>query len=124
MIVAGLLYSLAAVIYGLAADLGLRIDHDIAVTGFDGSIAAELNPTLTSVSIPVDDIAERMVAMALRQVGDGSGVVQGEVVEAPLLVGESTGTQPGPARASQEPASARGGSRSAPVEAASPAAGG
>ena len=57
---------LAAMIYGLAAELGLRIGRDLAVTGFDGSIPAELlHPTLTSVSIPVDDIAARVVARAL-----------------------------------------------------------
>jgi DNA-binding LacI/PurR family transcriptional regulator len=83
---------LAAMIYGLAAELGLRIGHDLAVTGFDGTIAADLlHPTLTSISIPVEDIAARMVAMALRQVRDGTDGSSGEVVEASLRVGESTG---------------------------------
>ncbi len=52
---------------------GLRIGQDLAVTGFDGSIVADLlQPTLTTVSIPIDEIAGRMVAMALRQVNGGS----------------------------------------------------
>ena len=88
---------LAAMIYGLAGELRLRIGHDLAVTGFDGSIAADLlHPTLTSVSIPIDDIAGRMVAMALRQVTDGSDGSAGEVVAASLRLGESTGVPAGP----------------------------
>jgi DNA-binding LacI/PurR family transcriptional regulator len=91
---------LAAMIYGLAAELGLRIGHDLAVTGFDGTIAADLlHPTLTSISIPVEDIAARMVAMAVRQVRDGSDGSSGEVVEASLRVGESTGGEYRPASA-------------------------
>jgi DNA-binding LacI/PurR family transcriptional regulator len=91
--------NLAALIYGVAAELELRIGHDLAVTGFDGSFATDLlRPTLTSVSIPVDEIAGRMVAMALRQISDGSGGAQGEVVEASLRLGESTGAVARPDR--------------------------
>jgi DNA-binding LacI/PurR family transcriptional regulator len=83
---------LAVMIYGMAAELGLRIGSDLAVTGFDGSIPADLlHPTLTTVGIPVEDIAERMVARALRQVGGASTGSAGEVVEASLRPGESTG---------------------------------
>ncbi|HXW44564.1 MAG TPA: substrate-binding domain-containing protein [Streptosporangiaceae bacterium] len=90
---------LAAMIYGLAADLRLRIGRDLAVTGFDGSLAADLlHPTLTSVSIPVDEIAERVVARALRQVSDGSDESPGEVVEASLRLGQSTGAGHAPVR--------------------------
>jgi DNA-binding LacI/PurR family transcriptional regulator len=82
---------LAAMIYGLAAELGLRIGRDLAVTGFDGSIPADLlHPTLTSVSIPVDDIASRMVVRALRQVSGASDGSAGEVVETSLRLGMST----------------------------------
>jgi DNA-binding LacI/PurR family transcriptional regulator len=102
---------LAAMIYGLAAELRLRIGHDLAVTGFDGSIAADLlHPTLTSVSIPVDEIAGRMVAMALRQVSDGSDGSGGEVVQASLRLGESTGGEYRPIRPLDNPA-VRGGGR-------------
>jgi DNA-binding LacI/PurR family transcriptional regulator len=82
---------LAAVIYGVAAELRLRIGRDLGVTGFDGSIAADLmHPTLTSVTIPVDDIAARMVTRALRQIDHGPDGSPGEVVAAPLRLGEST----------------------------------
>jgi DNA-binding LacI/PurR family transcriptional regulator len=83
---------LAAMIYGLAAEMDLRIGRDLGVTGFDGSIAADLlHPTLTSVIMPVDDIAGRMVARALRQLTDGSDGSAGEVLPASLRLGESTG---------------------------------
>jgi DNA-binding LacI/PurR family transcriptional regulator len=83
---------LAAMVYGLAAELGLRIGRDLAVTGFDGSIPAELlHPTLTSVSIPVDDIAARVVARALGQVSGAADGFPGEIVETALRLGESTG---------------------------------
>ena len=83
---------LAAMIYGVAAELGLRIGSDLAVTGFDGSIPADLlYPTLTSISIPVDDIAVRVVLRALRQVSRASDGEPGEVVETSLRLGMSTG---------------------------------
>jgi DNA-binding LacI/PurR family transcriptional regulator len=85
---------LAAVVYGVAAELRLRIGHDLAVTGFDGSVAAGLmHPQLTSVAIPVDDIAQRVVARALRQIDHGPDQRPGEVVPAALRLGESTGVQ-------------------------------
>jgi DNA-binding LacI/PurR family transcriptional regulator len=85
---------LAAVVYGVAAELRLRIAHDLAVTGFDGSVATGLmHPQLTSVAIPVDDIAQRVVARALRQIDHGPDQRPGEVVPAALRLGESTGAQ-------------------------------
>jgi DNA-binding LacI/PurR family transcriptional regulator len=85
---------LTAVVYGVAAELRLRIGQDLAVTGFDGSVAAGLmHPQLTSVAIPVGDIAQRVVARALRQIDHGPDQRPGEVVPAALRLGESTGTQ-------------------------------
>ncbi len=63
---------LAAMVYGVAAELRLRIGRDLGVTGFDGSVAAGLlHPRLTSVAIPVEDIARRVIARALRQLDHG-----------------------------------------------------
>jgi DNA-binding LacI/PurR family transcriptional regulator len=82
---------LAAVIYGVAAELRLRIGRDLGVTGFDGSVAADLlHPRLTSVTIPVEDIARRVIARALRQLDHGPDDSPGEVVPATLRLGEST----------------------------------
>jgi len=83
---------LAGVVYSVAAELRLRIGQDLGVTGFDGSAAAALmNPRLTTVAIPVDDIARRLVARALRQLDHGPDQEPGELVPATLRLGESTG---------------------------------
>jgi DNA-binding LacI/PurR family transcriptional regulator len=88
---------LAAMVYGVAGELRLRIGQDLGVTGFDGSIAAGLlHPRLTSVTIPVEDIARRVIARALRQVDHGPDSSPGEVVPATLRPGESTGGGPWP----------------------------
>jgi DNA-binding LacI/PurR family transcriptional regulator len=96
---------LAAVIYGVAAELRLRIGVDLAVTGFDGSAAGGLlHPRLTSVVIPVEEIARRVIARVLRQLDQGVDESPGELVPALLRVGEST---VGPDRAGgTDPASA------------------
>jgi DNA-binding LacI/PurR family transcriptional regulator len=87
---------LAAMVYGVAAELRLRIGRDLGVTGFDGSVAAGLlYPRLTSVTIPVEDIARRVIARALRQLDHGPDESPGEVVPATLRLGESTGGGPG-----------------------------
>ena len=83
---------LAGVVYSVAAELRLRIGQDLAVTGFDGSAAAAMvHPRLTSVAIPVDDIARRVVARALKQLDHGPDHDPGEVMPARLRLGESTG---------------------------------
>ena len=83
---------LAGVVYSVAAELRLRVGQDLAVTGFDGSAAGALmHPRLTSVAMPVDDIARRVVARALKQVDHGPDHDPGEVVPAKLRLGESTG---------------------------------
>jgi len=82
---------LAGVVYSVAAELRLRIGQDLAVTGFDGSAAGALmHPRLTSVAIPVDDVAGRVVARALKQVDHGPDDKAGEVVPTKLRIGEST----------------------------------
>jgi DNA-binding LacI/PurR family transcriptional regulator len=103
---------LAAMIYGVAAELRLRIGRDLGVTGFDGSVAAGLlHPRLTSVTIPVEDIARRVIARALRQLDHGPDELSGEVVPATLRLGESTG---GPRRGLDE-AAGRGANEAGPM---------
>ena len=88
---------LASVVYGVAADLRLRIGVDLAVTGFDGTLAAGLmHPPLTSVAIPIDDIARRVVGRALRQIDHGPDQGPGEVVSTTLRIGASTGDEQRP----------------------------
>jgi len=103
---------LAGVVYGVAAELRLRIGQDLAVTGFDGSAAAAMMyPRLTTVAIPVDDVARRVVARALRQFDHGPDQQPGEVVPATLRPGESTA---GPGRVLDGPV-ARGNDDAAPA---------
>jgi DNA-binding LacI/PurR family transcriptional regulator len=82
---------IAIIVYGIAAEANLRVGRDLAVVGFDGSIGAELlHPTLTSVVIPVADIARRVVGRALRQLEDGPDDAPGDIVAARLRPGGST----------------------------------
>jgi DNA-binding LacI/PurR family transcriptional regulator len=82
---------LAAIVYAVAAELGLRIGRDLAVTGFDGSVVAGLlSPRLTSVAIPVEEIADRLIDRALHWLRHGPGTDPGELVSVRLVQGAST----------------------------------
>jgi DNA-binding LacI/PurR family transcriptional regulator len=82
---------IAVIVYSIAAELNLRPGRDLAVMGFDGSVsAALLYPALTSVVIPVEDIAQRVVDRVLRQIEDGQDTEPGEIVATWLREGEST----------------------------------
>ena len=82
---------IAVVVYSVAAELNLRPGHDLAVVGFDGSVGAGLlHPPLTSVVIPVEDIARRVVGRVLRQIEGGQDTEPGEIVATWLREGEST----------------------------------
>jgi DNA-binding LacI/PurR family transcriptional regulator len=86
---------IAATVYNAAAELNLRIGRDLAVTGFDGSMRADmLHPQLTTVAIPVDDIARHVVGRVLRQLDRGADSEPGEIVPAPLRTAASTSPRP------------------------------
>jgi len=88
---------IAAMVYSVAAELNLRVGRDLAVTGFDGSIRAGLlHPQLTTVAIPVDDIARRVIGRVLRQLDQGPDSEPGEIVPAPLRLAGSTARRPDP----------------------------
>jgi len=88
--------TIAAAVYGVAAELNLRVGRDLAVTGFDGSVGAGLlYPRLTTVVIPVADLAQRIVVRVLRQLDHGPDGQPGEIVPAPLRAAESTSARPG-----------------------------
>ena len=81
---------IAVIVYGIAAELNLRAGRDLAVLGFDGSVGAGLlHPSLTSVVMPVEDIAQRVVSRVLRQIEDGQDTEPGEIVATWLREGES-----------------------------------
>jgi len=86
---------------GLMAGLrdgGLRVPQDVSVVGIDGLFLAGLsNPALTTVPLPVREMAQAMVDKAIRP-GPESSAEQHELVFAPgaLIEGGSVGR---PARA-------------------------
>ncbi len=82
--------SLAALIYPVAASLGLDIGKDLAVTGFGGSEVLQLlDPPLTTVVLPVEDIAARVVDRALREISGASSGEPGQIVVPRLAIGAS-----------------------------------
>lgn len=86
---------IAVTVYSVAAELNLSVGRDLAVVGYEGSInAAWLNPTLTSIVMPIEDIAVRVVDRALRQVENGQDSEPGEIVPALLRLGRSIPPHP------------------------------
>jgi LacI family transcriptional regulator len=87
---------IAAIVYSVAPELNRQVGRDLAVTGFDGSVSAGLlYPTLTSVVLPVEDIARRIVSRVLRQVEHGADTEPGEVIPTWLREGASTQARTG-----------------------------
>lgn len=87
---------IAAIVYSVAPELNRQVGRDLAVTGFDGSVSAGLlYPTLTSVVLPVEDIARRIVGRVLRQVEYGADTEPGEVIPTWLREGASTPARTG-----------------------------
>jgi DNA-binding LacI/PurR family transcriptional regulator len=80
---------LAAACYAGAAAAGLRIGPDLAVTGFDGSLVSRmLTPALTTMAIPLADIAARLIDRVIDQV-NGISRDQGEMIGTTLIRGMS-----------------------------------
>jgi DNA-binding LacI/PurR family transcriptional regulator len=83
---------IAIIVYGVAADLNLRIGRDLAVVGFDGSVgAALLQPPLTSVVLPVEEVATRIVARVRRLIEHGWDDAPGEILSTWLREGSGPG---------------------------------
>jgi DNA-binding LacI/PurR family transcriptional regulator len=86
---------IAVTLYSVAAELNLAVGRDLAVVGFEGGINGEwLNPALTSIVMPIEDIAVRVVDRALRQVENGQDKEPGEIVPALLRLGRSVPPHP------------------------------
>lgn len=80
---------LAGNVYTAAAQRGLRIGSDLAVTGFDASLVGRLlTPSLTTAAIPTDYITDRLIARVLAEL-DGPTDAPGELVRPDLVFGES-----------------------------------
>jgi DNA-binding LacI/PurR family transcriptional regulator len=82
---------LAAECYRAAFRAGLQIGADLSVTGFDGTAVSRLLvPSLTTVAIPLEQIADRLVG---RLTGEAAND-EGEVLSPRVVVGDSTGPLP------------------------------
>jgi DNA-binding LacI/PurR family transcriptional regulator len=68
------------------AERGLRVPHDVAIVGFDDSVAAtEARPPLTTVAQPVEEMARALTLVLLDRIADPDGPVTSRVFP-PLLV--------------------------------------
>jgi DNA-binding LacI/PurR family transcriptional regulator len=82
--------ALAAALYEAAAHRGMVVGADLDITGFDSSmIGRSLTPKLTTVAIPVADIAARIIGRLLREIDDGPTGEPGELVHLELERGDS-----------------------------------
>ncbi|OGV69214.1 MAG: hypothetical protein A3K19_23355 [Lentisphaerae bacterium RIFOXYB12_FULL_65_16] len=71
---------------------GVRVPQDVAVIGFDGLEFGEfLNPALTTVHQPVEEQAQKVVALLQAALPDKSHPTGQHVIEPQLLVRESCG---------------------------------
>lgn len=91
--------SRAIVAVTTATSMGLQVGADLAVTGFDGGLLQQiLAPTLTTVRIPVEEIADRLVTMLVDAIEGGDGEPDGApatlsggvIMDAELVVGATS----------------------------------
>ena len=83
--------SIAVSVVATASMLGIRVGKQLAVTGFDDSpLASMVSPEITSVSVPVEPIAERLLDL-LDMVLEGREVPQGDTIGTKLVVRGSSG---------------------------------
>lgn len=81
---------LAAACYAAAGQTGIRIGPDLAVTGFDGSVISRvLAPALTTVAMPLEEIATRLIDRLIDQIA-GVPPESGDVLDTQLIRGDST----------------------------------
>jgi DNA-binding LacI/PurR family transcriptional regulator len=82
--------SSAILVANAATATGLRVGKDLAITGFDaGPLCTMVEPSLTSVRIPVDRVADALIDRLVNELG-GGGPAEGELVPTDLVLGGST----------------------------------
>ncbi len=78
-----------------AREQGLRVPEDLSVVGFDGTEAAEwVDPPLTTIEQPVEQIADRAVDALQSLILDRGGSLPSFVFRGKLRRGRSTGPPP------------------------------
>ena len=69
---------------------GLRVPEDLGVTGFDSvPLLSLIQPSLTSVRIPVFDIGRESMSMLVRHMGSSESVEQRKVLGVEIICGAS-----------------------------------
>ncbi|WP_083950261.1 LacI family DNA-binding transcriptional regulator [Herbidospora yilanensis] len=82
--------SIAAVVVNVCHFLGLRVGRDVAVTGFDGGAMGLITePTITSVRIPLDEVARELIDRCLAEIDGGPTGRPGMVVPTEIFRGGS-----------------------------------
>jgi DNA-binding LacI/PurR family transcriptional regulator len=82
--------AVAAIVVNVAHSVGCVVGVDVAVTGFDGgAIGMLMEPTLTSVRIPVERIAHELVDRCRREIDHGPTGEPGLLVPTEIVVGGS-----------------------------------
>lgn len=82
--------SLALLTVDVARRHGIAVGSELAVTGFDGGALATLaRPHLTTVEIPVPEIADRVVRRLLGRIDGTDDAASGEIFATRLVVAES-----------------------------------
>lgn len=80
--------SIAVTAVNVAHANGLTVGRDIAVTGFDGiSLESVVDPPLTTVQIPIVEIAEALVGRFVRETEQGPTQAPGTIVPTRILQG-------------------------------------
>lgn len=82
--------SLALVVLGQAAHLGIRVGVDVAVTGFDAlPLPVLVEPSLTSVEMPLTEAADACVRLVLALIDGAPAPEQGTLLPTRLRLGDS-----------------------------------
>jgi DNA-binding LacI/PurR family transcriptional regulator len=83
--------NLALTVYEAVRSAGLAVGRDVAVTGFgDAPLCSRLHPALTSVRLPLRDIAAELVGMLLAQVRGGAAPERGVELAAEPVIRDSS----------------------------------
>jgi LacI family transcriptional regulator len=93
--------------FGVIAEcqrLGVRVPDDVSVVGFDDlEFSARLNPPLTTIAVPSEEMGRRAAEAIVENLRQGREILS-LTLEAPLIVRQSTGV----ARVTGKPAESKG----------------
>jgi DNA-binding LacI/PurR family transcriptional regulator len=83
--------SLAVGVYQAAKEVGLRIPEDLSVVGFDNTILATIvDPPLTTVAQPIDEIGHQVVDLLVREIEGEKSTKQRVILPPKLIIRNST----------------------------------